>query len=481
MTSALRLRTLSLKLALVVFGVVAGALAIVYLAVVPQLESRLVDAKVRELDGRAPAVADELRRADDQFAYQDIADVQAARVEARVVVFVRLGRETLVPVADSSGLPRDVEGNRAVLEAATSGFVTSERVERNGRAFADVARPVRPDTVVLLSAPLGDVLANVELVRRSVLIAGLAALLVSAGAGFLAAWGFTRRLRRLEVAAERIAGGQFEEPVVDRGSDEVAQLAQAFEGMRVRLAHLDRARREFIANASHELRTPLFSLGGFLELLADEDVDDETRGEFLNETRAQVERLTKLATDLLDLSRMDAGQLRVEAGDVDLSGVARVVADEFRPAAERTNHALHVDAGRPVRAVGDTQRVLQIARTLVENAIRHTPAETPIEISIGENDGSATLSVRDEGPGIPPADQEHVFERFYRARDGGYAAGSGLGLAIASELAAMMGGRLTVRSQAGDTVFTLALPLAPGAAFPRENAGAVRARAATGA
>src|SRR5439155_4562305 len=116
---------------------------------------------------------------------------------------------------------------------------------------------------------------------------------------------FARRLRRLEVAAERIAAGRFDEPIHDTGVDEVGQLARAFDRMRERLATLDRARSEFIANASHELRTPLFSLGGFLELLTDEDLDEATRGEFLDTMREQVDRLTKLATDLLDLSRLD--------------------------------------------------------------------------------------------------------------------------------------------------------------------------------
>src|SRR5207244_2143204 len=104
----------------------------------------------------------------------------------------------------------------------------------------------------------------------------------------------------LETAAERIATGRFDEPIVDRGADEVGQVARAFDRMRQQLAQLEHARREFIANASHELRTPLFSLGGFLELLTDEELDEETRREFLTTMRDQVERLAKLATELLD-------------------------------------------------------------------------------------------------------------------------------------------------------------------------------------
>src|SRR5439155_9167188 len=133
---------------------------------------------------------------------------------------------------------------------------------------------------------------------------------------------FAGRIRRLERAADRIAAGDFEQPVDDRARDELGQLAAAFERMRRRLARLDDARRAFIANASHELRTPIFSLGGFLELLQDEELDEPTRREFLATMTEQIERLTKLATDLLDLSRLDAGRLRLDVEPVDLRELA---------------------------------------------------------------------------------------------------------------------------------------------------------------
>jgi signal transduction histidine kinase len=237
--------------------------------------------------------------------------------------------------------------------------------------------------------------------------------------------------------------------------------------MRARLAVLDRARGEFIANASHELRTPLFSLGGFVELLADDDMDPEVRRDFLGEMRGQIERLTRLATDLLDLSRLDAGQLQVETAPFDLAASARLVADEFRAVADAEEHELRVDAGSPVEALGDDERVQQIARALVENALRHTPPGTPVDMSVERRDGNGALAVRDTGPGIPAEEQGHVFQRFYRAA-GGKASGSGLGLAIARELATRMNGSIELESRPGETVFTLLLPLAGDAPFSRE-------------
>jgi signal transduction histidine kinase len=331
---------------------------------------------------------------------------------------------------------------------------------RNGQSYAEVASPVG-SSVVLLSASLHDQLQAVSVVRRRVFVAGalatgFAILLAYAGASL-----FARRIRLLEAAAERIAAGDFEEPVVDHGADELGQLARTFERMRLRLSNLDRARGEFIANASHELRTPLFSLGGFLELLDDPDLDDATREEFLAQMREQVARLTKLATDLLDLSRLDAGRLAVARETIDLSELAGELAAEFGPRAAAAEHPLDAPAERPVLAQGDAERVLQIGRVLVENALIHTPAGTTVRLAAGADGGRATLAVADDGPGIPAAAQRQVFERFSRL-DGGRASGSGLGLAIARELAELMGGRIELESDDGWTRFTIVLSAAPG-------------------
>ena len=243
--------------------------------------------------------------------------------------------------------------------------------------------------------------------------------------------------------------------------------------MRVRLAQLDNARKEFVANASHELRTPLFSLGGFLELLADEDLDDETRQEFLATMQGQVERLARLSTNLLDLSRADAGQLTVEEEAVDLGYAARTVVTELEHVAAASEHELVTETAGEIWATGDAERVLQVLRALVVNALLHTPTGTRVVISAGVRDGHAELAVVDDGPGIPREHQEAVFERFYRV-EGGMASGSGLGLSIARELARLMNGAVRLESRPGRTTVTLELPASgrPGPSaepFPRGN------------
>lgn len=450
---------LSVKLGLVVLAIVAGALGIVYAAVVPRLEDRLVANKIDELERNASLVAAGFRGTSSPYQYDAVAGLFQASLGARVVVFEPLGPDTIHTIADSNPVTsQDVADDPIARKALQTRQTQTGEVDREGPR-AEVAVLLNEDTAILLSASLADTLSAVHLVERTLLISGIAALLIAWFAGSLAALRLTHRIRRLEVAAGSIAAGDFDQEIVDTVEDEVGELARAFDRMRLRLAHLDRARREFIGNASHELRTPLFSLGGFLELMADEDLDPANRREFVEEMSAQVTRLTKLATDLLDLTRLDAGQLSVEQAEVDIAESARTVCEEFRALAEAGERALSADLDGPALALADEQRVLQVARILVENATRHTPAGTSIVVSAGDRNGSVGLSVTDDGPGVPEGDREHLFERFYRA-GGGQASGSGLGLAIASELAGRMGGSIELSSKPGETVFTLLLPRA---------------------
>jgi two-component system OmpR family sensor kinase len=150
--------------------------------------------------------------------------------------------------------------------------------------------------------------------------------------------------------------------------------------------------------------------------------------------------------------------------------MAARLAEEFGPVADSSEHAISVAVPDEVMAMGDTERILRIGRSLVENALRHTPAGTSIEVRAGIWVDRAELSVHDDGPGVPEEEQELVFDRFYRGEHSS-PAGSGIGLAIARELAQRMGGAIELRSEPGSTTFTLVLQRAPATApFSRENA-----------
>jgi signal transduction histidine kinase len=465
---------LRVKLVLALFLIVGGALAAAYAIVVPQLERRLVDAKLDQLQRDAATLAAGFNNGgyfSTPLGLDNFVDGGAATLNTRVVLFETFEPPvTLLTQADSAHVAPELMARDEVARlAAESGRTSRGTVTRDGRKYAEVATVLIPSGyVMLLSSSLADALATVKLVERRLAYATVASLAIALALGSAAAAMHARRIRRLERAANRIAEGHFDEPVVDHGDDELGQLAAAFDRMRVQLAQLDDARREFVANASHELRTPLFSLGGFLELLADEELDEETRRGFLATAREQLERLTKLATDLLDLSRLDAGRMRIEREDVDLGEVARVLAAELTPLADAGGHRLDVDAGEEAWAHADEERVLQIGRALAGNALVHTQAGTAVTLRVRRRVDHAVFEVEDDGAGIAPEHLERVFDRFYRV-EGGQASGSGLGLAIARELAEHMGGDVRLASRPGRTTFTLTLPAAP-VEQPRELA-----------
>jgi signal transduction histidine kinase len=452
------------RLSVALLVVLAGAFTIVYLAVVPSLERRLVDNRIEQLRETALNLRTEIP---DQLLWGSWVELTSRRQNARVVLYQPLIAPNLLPVADSGERSDAVKDDPIARRSATTLGLESGTVERGGRPFAEAAVPVAGNgPFLLLSTPLQDAYETVDFVEQTILIAGLLAFGAALLVGFTAANVFAGRIRRLERAADRIASGRFDEPVVDTRTDELGELARAFDRMRERLAGFDHARSEFIANASHELRTPIFSLGGHLELLDDEELDEETRREFVSEMRSQVSRLGKLTEELLDLSRLDAGRLRVEHEPVDLTETIGLVAGELGPLAVGSNHILEPRSSDSIWALADSQRVLQVARSLVENALRHTPEGTRVVISAAPRGDEVELVVTDDGPGIPAEHRAHVFDRFYRV-DGAMASGSGLGLAIARELSELMGGKLELSDVEGRTTFTLRLPAAQ--AFPREN------------
>jgi signal transduction histidine kinase len=464
-----------IRIVLVLVGIVAGALGTAYMIVVPSLERRLVDARLDQLESLAVPLARSL--SEDRLLWQDRVEGFAVATNARVVAFDVLStkRPALAVVADSrTRNSRDVAEDSVALEALVSGEVERGRVLHGRDDYANLAVPLGEEAVVLFQAPLADSLATVRLVRERLLLATAFALVLALVLGLTAAGMLSHRLLRLEAAAERIAGGDFGAPVVDQGNDEIGELARAFDRMRVQLAQLDNARKEFVANASHELRTPLFSIGGFLELLADdEELDEETRRGFIETMQGQVQRLAKLSADLLDLSRVDAGQMSLAREPVDLGSVVRMLGGEIEHLATSRGHTLVTEIDDGVWCLGDDARILQIGRALATNAITHTPAGTTVTLRARRNKSRSELVVVDDGPGIPASQRDAVFGRFYRV-EGGMASGSGLGLSIGRELARLMGGDLTLASVANPTVFVVDLPGEPVPddvqPFSRENA-----------
>jgi len=226
-------------------------------------------------------------------------------------------------------------------------------------------------------------------------------------------------------------------------------------------ARLERARRDFVANASHEFKTPLFSIAGVLEVLDEEGLDPQERQEFLRLMKEQVERLQTLSLRLLDLSQVDAGAVRLRMGVADATTLAHSVLAEFHTRAVERHVRAEIVAPPGTAAVWcDEERLAQVLRALVDNAIKYTPDGGTVEVRVGTADGQVTIDVADNGGGIPGDELARVFDRFYRGSASRAAkAGTGLGLSIARDLTGLMGGTLVAESRVGvGSRFTITLP-----------------------
>jgi signal transduction histidine kinase len=456
------------RLTLVIFAITLVAFAALYLYVAPQLGTRLLDQRMSELASAARADSGQIARtvgsAQPEHAVRARVDRAALDSGDRVTLLLVSQSSSglqLSTQADSSKL-----GTAAALphgvarRTATEGEPATGTEGTRAGTLAEAAYPVfygpRVADVIVYSSPVSDVLHSVGTVRNQILIAGGIALLLALIGGYLVAGALARRVKRLELAAEQVASGDFEHPIAVDSSDELGQLAVAFNKMQSQLKQLQSARQKFIATASHELRTPIFSLSGFVELLEDEELDPETRRRFLEQVSDQVERLRKLSVDLLDLSQLEAGSLQLRPEQVDVGELTRSVSSEFEPALAQ--HDAHLElrlASRSIETRCDPVRMAQIMRILIDNALIHTPAGTRIVVTAARANGHVRLAVRDNGSGIDPGSLPRIFEPFYTGDD---LQGSGLGLAIASELAERMSGSLSVASEPGRTVFTLEIP-----------------------
>ena len=317
--------------------------------------------------------------------------------------------------------------------------------------------------VVEMFKPLDYVGQATGVVRSAFLEAALVGLVVAIVLGIAFSSRLLRRLRLLQDASRTLDERDLSTLVVpqDTVSDEIGELARGFATMHARLRQQEDARRAFVATASHELRTPLTSLDGMLELLADdlerEPIDLADARERVARAQQQSRRLASLASDLLDLSRIDA-LVDLRSEPVELAETARAVAAEFDSRARERDVTLALDqANGQSWAQADPGSVARIVRILLDNALRVAPAQTTIEIRIGGATDAPTIEVADAGPGVPDDERDLIFKRFERGRDRSDEGGFGLGLAIGSELAVRMGGTLELTDARPGATFRLRL------------------------
>jgi signal transduction histidine kinase len=323
--------------------------------------------------------------------------------------------------------------------------------------------------VVTVSKPYTTRLATLDSVRGTLFFAGLIALVVSIVVGVLVARRLTTPLARLRRAASRLAQGQLDERAPRSDIVEIDDLARQFNVMADRLSEslrmleADRDQlREFVADVSHELRTPIAALRAFTELQRDGQVVEPTRREFLDRSSEQISRLDWMSTNLLDLSRIDAGIFPLDVRPGDLRDPIRSVVEAHDELAEQRGVSLVSEVPpAPVMLRFDRERVVQLLSNLVGNGLKFTPRGGQVSVHLTDAPEGAVLEVRDTGPGILAAELPHIFERFFRGTNVGEAraSGSGLGLAIARSIVDMHGGQIEVASKIGEgSAFTVRLP-----------------------
>jgi signal transduction histidine kinase len=466
------------KLVLALVATSAATLAAAAAALIPPLEHRIAADRLDAMRRLAGTASLDLRR----LPARDLRP-HSPRL-GRIVVDLQRRTGAQVELFDANGAAlQDTDPGRPDptagadvdrVSAAGPGAGSELREAVRGReAIVVRAVPTHAGPVTLvLRKPLNDSRAAVAVMQRALPLAATAGLAIALLLGIALSYGLLRRLERLRQSARRLGEGRIAEPLpADPSRDEVGDLARGLEAMRARLQAEERSRQAFLGTASHELRTPLALLQATVELMdealaaPDPDVDGARRGAAT--AGRQTRRLARLATDLLDLSRLD-GEVELRHEPIDLAEVAAAVQAEFEPRAREAGVVLSSGAAgtgangngarRRITAQGDESAVARILGILLDNALRYAADGGAVTTTVALDGEHAILRVADRGAGLAPGERARVFGRFERGAAGERTSGFGLGLAIGRELAQRMGGDLeAVPSERGAT-FALTLP-----------------------
>ncbi|MEQ0561037.1 HAMP domain-containing sensor histidine kinase [Amycolatopsis sp. NEAU-NG30] len=445
--------TLAGRIALVCVAV-AGIAVIVAGLVAARLVRTTADTVLQSsLAAQADVVASQLDETGigNRLGAGKVADVvrgQGISVVVRRAGGQAVGEPVAVQAAGKLGLTADHSGR--VTVAGSQYLVETRVVGPRGAAFA-------------LVLPARNTEATQRALVRNILLALGIGLLVAALAGFGSGRLLGRPLRRAAQAAGSLRAGRRDVRVPVQGPREVAEVAGSLNELADALSHSESRQRDFLLSVSHELRTPLTAVTGFAEAIADGVATGDDARRAGQTIQREAQRLERLVTDLLELARLGADEFRLDLAVLDLGALVRDCAEVWQLRCEREDVRLSVSApAAPVPVLADARRLRQVVDGLAENALRVTPSGAPMVFSLTVSDATASLAVRDGGPGLAPEDYPVAFERGvlnarYRDRR---PVGSGIGLALAHALVTRMGGTLTAGpAPEGGAAFTMTFPL----------------------
>ena len=315
--------------------------------------------------------------------------------------------------------------------------------------------------VVYMHTPVQEVSAAREKVLKYFLTSGGFAIIVAVLLIYIFSLRLSRPLKQIRYAAARISNGEFEKRVSIRSRDEIGELAKAFNHMASALENIEKMRRGFVANVSHELRTPMTSIRGFIEGILDGTIPPEKHSHYLTIVRDETNRLNRLVTDLLDLAKMEAGEMKLSITDFDINELIRKCVIKLETLLLEKDLSVDADFEEEDLVVsGDPDAIERVVYNLLHNAIKFTPAGGRISIVTKSTRDAAEVTIRDTGIGIGESELDMIWDRFYksdksRSRD---KTGTGLGLAIVRNIINEHGQRISAQSKLGEgTAFTFTL------------------------
>jgi len=356
-----------------------------------------------------------------------------------------------------------IDLNQEAVDAALQGqerAIIATDPETQER-FVTVLLPVRQGNQVVGALELAASLREIDRLSNMLqprLLVGLGfSLLAIGGAGVYLASNVTRTLREIEQAARHISHGDFEYRIERGSDDEVGRLISTVNDMAAELQNLSETRGKFLSNVSHELRTPLTIIKGFA-LTLDQEIADSSQRRSLHIIDEQTDHMTHLVEDLLAISRLQTGDLKLERRKVDLGQLGKRVMETL--AARASHEGIHLSYqanGKDLVAEVDEQRLRQVLYNLLDNALKHTYADGHVSLTIERQGDLIGLSVEDDGVGIPLDKLDHVFDRFFQVEPG--KKGAGLGLAVVKEVVEIHNGTVRAESWPGKgATFSIELP-----------------------
>ena len=466
----MNVRSISFRLVVWYTGLLTGIFVLLgvlfYFGLQHFVENDVQQTQTRRARQIADTLLAHIQQTGEAYVAEEIKTLYAPEINNR---FIRLTRAdgTVIYV---SGAPTDGSFNPAEVAALTpeSSAKSSRKIGLSGgktllTAVVSFTAQNGTHYFIEVGALLDPVEAMLNRLFMQLALGLPLAVLIIAGGGWLLVRRALQPVEQITRAAEQITQHNSSERMpVARTGDELEKLSVSLNRMIARLDDAFQNSKRFVADASHELRTPLTILHGELEMFAEDARLDTEEHDRVASMLEEVARLGRIVEQLVALSRLDAGESQTEWKQFDLAELARTTAEHMGLLAEDKHIAISCDASRPVLIEGDRARLKQVVVNLLDNAVKYTPENGAIQLSVNAVNGHAVLEVADSGIGIPPDALPHVFDRFFRvdparSADSGSA---GLGLSIVKSICTAHGAEVDVQSTVRQgSCFRVTLPL----------------------